>query len=251
LSRRLRRVCTTTLATLAALTALTGSAAAVHAHLTGAATNPPLTSAIPGTAAVPPVIDDLPPRRTPASPAGPASPSPTPAPPAPPTAPASTGGTTVTITATVTAPDRASRTRPGPIAAATQTSPADLVAALPRLPDGGTHGTWLLSDAHDAWGVADWHTNIVYISPRVPAHRLDDVVAHEWAHLHTARVYNGDINAMLTALNSRFGGQGLAGAEHAADCLARMLGATWTHYTDCTDPHALAAAALLLSGQRL
>ena len=43
----------------------------------------------------------------------------------------------------------------------------------------------------------------------------------------------------------------MGGAERAADCMARALGASWFGYTSCTDPTWRAHAAQLLSGRRL
>ena len=86
------------------------------------------------------------------------------------------------------------------------------------------------------------------ISPSVPLRRLDAVVRHEWSHVLQSRAYGGDTPAMLAALDASFGPRGV---EVAADCMARQLGATWTHYTACADPRWRAAAATLLAGRRL
>jgi hypothetical protein len=52
-------------------------------------------------------------------------------------------------------------------------------------------------------------------------------------------------------MNAWFGGSGLTGPERAADCMAILQGATWTHYTTCTNTHWQAGARLLVSGHRL
>jgi hypothetical protein len=52
-------------------------------------------------------------------------------------------------------------------------------------------------------------------------------------------------------MNSWFGGSGLTGPERAADCMARQLGAQWTHYTSCQDAHWQAGARMLLNGRPL
>jgi hypothetical protein len=92
---------------------------------------------------------------------------------------------------------------------------------------------WQISSAYGHWGVANLNKGIAYISPTVPSNRMYDVVAHEWSHLLSIKAYDGDVSAALAAMNAYFGGSGLDGAERAADCMARVLGADWTHYTSC------------------
>lgn len=124
-------------------------------------------------------------------------------------------------------------------------------AAVLRLPGyrpGST--TWVISPAYGSWGTADWYNNTVYISPSVPSYRMYDVVAHEWSHVISVRPYS-DVRTATASMNSWFGGSGLTGPERAADCMARQLGAQWTHYTSCPDAHWQAGARMLLSGQPL
>lgn len=127
-----------------------------------------------------------------------------------------------------------------------------LMAAVRDLP-GYQPGdaTWVVTTRFGSWGAADLATGVVYVSPRVPTARLFDVVAHEWAHLLSVRPYDGDVAGALAAMNRWFGGRQLEGAERAADCMARLMGAVWTHYTRCDDAHWRAGAARLLAGSSL
>jgi hypothetical protein len=127
-----------------------------------------------------------------------------------------------------------------------------LMRAVDRIP--GYHtgdAVWAISSDWGHWGVADLYGGVAYISPTVPADRMYDVVAHEWSHLLMVKAYGGDVMSALSAANSYFGGSDLMGAERAADCMARLLGATWTHYTSCSDSHWRAGARRLLDRQRL
>lgn len=110
---------------------------------------------------------------------------------------------------------------------------------------------WVVSTDYGHWGTTDWATDTVYVSPAVPQDLIYDVVVHEWSHVISVLPYDGDANAAVDAMNAWFGGTGLTGAERAADCMARLQHATWTHYTTCTDQHWRAGAARLLSGRRL
>lgn len=133
------------------------------------------------------------------------------------------------------------------------TTQQQMMSAVAHIP--GYHtgdAAWLLTTAYGSWGTADWYHGKVYISPTVPSDRTYDVVAHEWSHLLTVKDYDGDVEAAKAAMNHWFDASaGLVGAERAADCMARQLGATWTHYTPCTDSHWQAGARALLSGDRL
>jgi hypothetical protein len=102
-----------------------------------------------------------------------------------------------------------------------------------------------------SWGVADWYHDTVYIAPRTPASKLRSVLIHEQAHLDHARTYGGDIDALTHDANRVFGGSGLSGAERAADCIALLHGASWTHYTGCSDLAQQDAARTLAAGRRL
>lgn len=132
------------------------------------------------------------------------------------------------------------------------TTQADLDGAVRRL-RGYQPGTvrWVLSSQYGRWGTADWYANVVYISPKVPYRLLRSVVIHEWDHILSVRAYGGDVSAAVTAMNQYFGGSGLSGAERAADCMAIISGATWTHYTTCVSHTWRAGAELLLQGRRL
>ncbi len=136
------------------------------------------------------------------------------------------------------------------------TTVATLRRAVARIPGYRAHrpARWLVSRHYPDWGATDWYNNTIYISPSVPPGYLNSVVRHEWSHILSARVYGGDIDAALRAMNRTFGGGGptrVRGAEYAADCMAIRLGATWTHYTRCHPLRWRDAAARLLRGQRL
>ena len=127
-----------------------------------------------------------------------------------------------------------------------------LDAAVARIPGYGTSPvTWLLQANDGHWGTADWYRDVIWISPRVPSGRVYDVVVHEWSHVKSVRDYGGDVNLAVSEMNRYFGGSGLIGAERAADCMARLDGARWTHYTSCADSRWRAGAAQLLAGRRL
>lgn len=113
---------------------------------------------------------------------------------------------------------------------------------------------WVVTSKYGHYGMTDWYNNTIYISPTVPASRLRDVALHEWAHIQTARAYGGNIPAMIAGLNRVYGGGGrgnLNGAERAADCMAAVSGAKWTHYTSCTKSSWRSAARTLLAGRQL
>jgi hypothetical protein len=111
--------------------------------------------------------------------------------------------------------------------------------------------TWHVSRRFDSWGVADWYNDTVYISPDVPRRRVADVVRHEYAHILSVRAYGGRVDEAVKAMNTYFGGAGLAGAERAADCMSRLLGARWTHYTACPAERWRSGARRLMQQRRL
>jgi hypothetical protein len=123
------------------------------------------------------------------------------------------------------------------------------VAELPNFRTGDA--VFQLKPGLSSWGLSEMSSGMVYISPRVPADKMYSVVAHEWSHVLSVRPYDHDAMRAVAAMNAYFGGSGLLGAERAADCMARLLGATWTNYTSCTDAHWRAGARLLLSGKPL
>lgn len=125
-------------------------------------------------------------------------------------------------------------------------------AAIAKIPGyQATDATWLLQAKDGFWGTADWYHNVIWISPLVPPKNVYDVVIHEWSHLKSVQAYGGNVDLAVSEMNSYFGGSGLTGAERAADCMARLAGAGWTHYTDCHDTSWRAGAARLLAGRRL
>jgi hypothetical protein len=136
--------------------------------------------------------------------------------------------------------------------AATTSFASALAAAVARIPTYRAGAArWVVSSAYDFWGTADWYDDVLYVNPDVPADKLYDVAVHEWSHELSVLDYNGDVNAAMAAMNAWFGGTSLTGAERAADCMAILQGATWTHYTTCTDATWRAGAAKLLAGQQL
>lgn len=110
---------------------------------------------------------------------------------------------------------------------------------------------WVVSRAYAFWGTADWYHDVLYVSPDVPISKLYDVAVHEWSHELSVLDYGGDVAAATTAMNAWFGGAGLTGPERAADCMAILQGARWTHYTTCEDAQWRVGAAKLVAGQRL
>jgi roadblock/LC7 domain-containing protein len=123
------------------------------------------------------------------------------------------------------------------------------IARIPTYRPGAA--IWLVSDKYGHWGTADWYHATLYISPAVPTARVYDVAVHEWSHELSVLDYDGDVDAATAAMNATFGGSGLVGAERAADCMAKLQGASYTHYTSCTDTDWRRAAARLLAGSRL
>jgi hypothetical protein len=127
-----------------------------------------------------------------------------------------------------------------------------LMQAVSRIPGyRAGEAEWIVKPGLGSWGLAAMGGGTVYVSPDVPADKLYDVVAHEWSHILVVKVYGGDLMSALAAVNGYFGGADLVGAERAADCMARVLGATWTHYTSCSDSHWRDGARRLVSRQRL
>lgn len=143
---------------------------------------------------------------------------------------------------------------------ATQAAPAQpqpsfsaaLAAAVARIPT-YTSGAarWVVSSKYAFWGTADWYHDVLYVSPDVPRDKLYDVAVHEWSHELSVLDYGGDVSAATKAMNAWFGGSGLTGAERAADCMAILQGATWTHYTTCDNATWRKGAAKLVAGKQL
>jgi hypothetical protein len=139
---------------------------------------------------------------------------------------------------------------------APKASGSSLRSAVQAIPGYASHrpARWVISSRYDPnWGTADWYRDTIYISPRTPRSMLGAVVRHEWSHELSVRAYGGDVAAAVRAMDRVFAGGrgGLHGAEVAADCMARLLGAHWTHYTSCANAAWRRQAARLLHGQRL
>jgi hypothetical protein len=140
---------------------------------------------------------------------------------------------------------------PARVAPAGPTRWPALNLAIARIPGSRAElARWVVTSRYGSWGTADWYEGTIYISPGVPQSKLYSVAVHEWSHLLSVRPYAGNVNAAVAAMNRVFGGHGLTGAERAADCMALLLGAHWTHYTTCrADSWRLAAHVLLSGGQ--
>jgi hypothetical protein len=123
------------------------------------------------------------------------------------------------------------------------------IARIPTYRPGAAR--WVVSSKYDFWGTADWYHDVLYVAPGVPVDKLYDVAVHEWSHELSVLDYRGDVAAATRAMNAAFGGGGLTGPERAADCMAILQGARWTHYTTCTDRAWRAAAARLVAGKQL
>ncbi|MDQ1704601.1 MAG: hypothetical protein QOF18_967 [Frankiaceae bacterium] len=123
------------------------------------------------------------------------------------------------------------------------------IARIPTYQSGAA--TWVVSSAYDYWGTADWYNDVLYVAPSVPVERLYDVAVHEWSHELSVLDYGGNVAKAKHAMNAFFGGSGLVGAERAADCMAILQGATWTHYTTCRSTKWRAGARRLVHGHKL
>lgn len=127
-----------------------------------------------------------------------------------------------------------------------------LDAAIARIPTYRAGAArWIVSRAYDFWGTADWYHDVLYVSPDVPVAKLYDVAVHEWSHELSVLDYGGDVAAATDAMNAWFGGSDLTGPERAADCMAILQGARWTHYTTCTNAQWRLGAGRLIAGHRL
>jgi hypothetical protein len=147
-------------------------------------------------------------------------------------------------------------TKPGTHPARHAVVPTDfksaLAAAVARIPTyRAGSARWIVSRAYDFWGTADWYHDVLYVSPDVPSRYLYDVAVHEWSHELSVLDYAGDVAAATKAMNVWFGGSGLVGPERAADCMAILQGATWTHYTTCANATWRLGATKLVRGDHL
>jgi hypothetical protein len=123
------------------------------------------------------------------------------------------------------------------------------IARIPSYRPGLARWVVYADDGH--WGTVYWESSTILIGPRVPVRYLYDVAVHEWSHVLQLRPYGGDQRRAMAAMNAYFGGSGETGAERAADCMARLQGASWTHYTACNDARWRAGAARLIHDQPL
>jgi len=110
---------------------------------------------------------------------------------------------------------------------------------------------WVVGGPAGWWSTTNWYTGVIYIHRNVPKLKLYSVAAHEWSHILEARAYDGHVNTMIRALRRYYGGSGVMGTEYAADCMARLQGATWTHYTSCHNRHWRHGARRLLRGEHV
>lgn len=111
---------------------------------------------------------------------------------------------------------------------------------------------WVVVPDLAVYGVTSLRTRTIYLSPRIPRKLLYSVVAHEWGHVISTQAYGGDLHASQQAFKEWFGGGSMKVAtERAADCIAVLLGASWTHYTGCRDEHWRLGALYLANGMKL
>ena len=111
--------------------------------------------------------------------------------------------------------------------------------------------TWTVTARFGHWGTTDLGTGRVYVSPTVPASKLYSVVAHEYGHALSSKNWGRNWPAAASAMNRWFGGGTDMALERAADCMAIVLGATWTNYTTCASTRWRQGARTLLAGKRL
>ena len=139
-----------------------------------------------------------------------------------------------------------------------RTSWPALNAAIARIPgyrDGIAR--WHVTSRYGHYGITDANqpgAANIYISPTVPADKLYSVAAHEYGHAVVIANYGtgyGPYTRYSRDMVAWFGGTTVTGLERAADCIALRLGATWTNYTGCGDPHWQEGARILLRGGTL
>jgi hypothetical protein len=228
-----------------------GSHSAQAAPATALAYEPPAITAMPSTHD-PVRVAPAHPRRARASSHHPASASTVQRAAATPSAPASASPAASAASAKPAARPRPAATQ---VATGTVTGPTPwsaLNAAIARIPTYRSGAArWVVSSKYDFWGTADWYHDVLYVDPGVPTDKLYDVAVHEWSHELSVLDYGGDVAAATRAMNATFGGSGLTGPERAADCMSILQGATWTHYTTCTNPAWRASAARLVAGKTL
>ena len=129
------------------------------------------------------------------------------------------------------------------------------IAAIPGYRDGIAR--WHVTSRFGHYGITDANqpgAANIYISPTVPASKLYSVAAHEYGHAVVIANYGtgyGPYTRYSSDMVRWFGGTTVTGLERAADCIALRLGATWTNYTGCGDPHWQEGARILLRGGTL
>ena len=111
--------------------------------------------------------------------------------------------------------------------------------------------TWEMAHVKGGWwGWTDYTDGgTITIDPNTPPGEVHDLLLHEWGHIHTVTVYEGDWQTARAEADATFGTD--QGEEYATDCIAVLLGAVSTTVTDCADPQHRHAAQLLLAGERL
>jgi hypothetical protein len=98
--------------------------------------------------------------------------------------------------------------------------------------------SWTIGD-RGAWGTTSTGDGGVFIAARTPCRYVRSVMLHEYVHVRQHAVYGRGMAAALA---------GYGGMEKVADCGAKMLGATWTNYTQTCTAKMNAAAAAVLKG---
>jgi hypothetical protein len=129
------------------------------------------------------------------------------------------------------------------------------IARIPGYRDGIAR--WHVTSRYGHYGITDANepgAANIYISPTVPPSKLYSVAAHEYGHAVVIANYGtgyGPYTRYSRDMVAWFGGTTVTGLERAADCIALRLGATWTNYTGCGDPHWQEGARILLRGGTL
>ena len=150
------------------------------------------------------------------------------------------------------APPSAPKPKPASAPVRGSTSWSALNQAISRIPNYRPGvATWSVTAQYGHWGATDLPTGRIYISPNVPVSKLYSVAAHEYGHALTSHNYGRNYRAAGAAMSIWFGGPAATARELAADCMARLQGATWTAHTSCTNAKWRQGARTLLAGHRL
>jgi hypothetical protein len=123
------------------------------------------------------------------------------------------------------------------------------IASIPNYRRGVA--TWVVDNAYGHYGATNLATRQIHIARTVPSSLLFSVAAHEYAHALTAVNYAGSEAATNAGLARYFRSGTTMNREYAADCMAILMRARWTHYTRCGNARWRFAAATLLHGGRL